>query len=119
MVDLIDYELRGDLDARFELTNTHERAQWDAVRLHGTRCVVPGLTWEAHVAGESCPGWVCLTATIVDGVAIGLVEQSTGATQRVRAARAQRPSGVRKPTRGELEAKVRELEAQIERLRGS
>jgi hypothetical protein len=242
MLDLIDYERRGDLNAPFQLTKKHERAQKEAVILRGaTRCELPRLTWGDYVAGEPCPGcglpyrdderWEfkgtmnfteeerarhdaeearfkeahgdcrasrhsvsgSLTmhcgrccplpplspaqreeigrilgapkqphelmqwrlrlycghvvekrshfthttlhsaftgstscdqcgldpATIVDGNAVGLVKEAPGATTAMRAAPPGRSTGVRKPTRAELETKVRELEAEIERLRGS
>lgn len=242
MVDLIDYERRGDLNAPFELTKKHERAQKDATRLReAVRCDVPRLTWAAYAAGEPCPGcglpyrddepwafrgtmhfteqerarydneearfkaahWDChasrhsvsgsLTmhcarccpmpplspaqrekigrilrvpkqphelmrwrlrlycghvvekrshfthtalrsaftgsiscdqcgldpATIVDSEAIGLVEEAPAASTRVRAAPTRRSGGLRKPTRAELETRVRELEAELERLRSS
>lgn len=241
MVDLIDYEQRGDLNAPFEPNKKHERAQNEAVRLRETRCDVSGLAWETYVAGAPCPGcglpyrdderWEfkgtmhftdeeraryeaeearfkeahgdchasrhsvsgSLTthcskccpmpplspakreeiahvlsrptqphelmrwrlrlycghvvekrshvthrtvhsafmssiscdqcgldpATIVDGEAIGLLEQPPAATRRVRTAAASRSTRARKPTRAELETKVRALEAEIERLRGS
>ncbi|GLZ16426.1 hypothetical protein Acsp04_66610 [Actinomadura sp. NBRC 104425] len=57
MVDLTEYERRGDLDAPFELTKKHERAQKTAERIReAVRCDVAPLTWEAYVAGEPCPG---------------------------------------------------------------
>lgn len=242
MADLMGYEPRGDLNAPFELTRKHERAQKEAARLReATRCDVPRLTWEAYVAGEPCPGcglpygddepwdfkgtmhftdderarydaeearfkeahsgchasrhsvsgsltmhcsrccpmpplspskleeiarilgapkpphelvrWrlrlycghvvekrshfthttlhsaftastLCDQcgldpATIVDGEAIGLVEEPPGAPKGMHAAPTRRSTAPRKPTRAELEAKVRKLEAEVERLRGS
>jgi hypothetical protein len=242
MVDLIDYERRGDLNAPFELTKKHERAQREAARRREpVRCDVPRLTWAAYVAGEPCPGcglpyrdderWEfkgtihftdeeragydaeearfkeahgdchasrhsasgSLTmhcsrccpmpplspskleeiarilgapkpphelmrwrlrlycghvvekrshfthttlhsaftgstsrdqcgldpATIVDGEAIGLVERAPGTPNNARAAPTRRRTALRKPTRTELETKVRELEAEIKLLRGS
>ncbi|GAA0358184.1 hypothetical protein GCM10010151_54840 [Actinoallomurus spadix] len=242
MIDLTEYERRGDFDAPFELTKKHERVQKESECIReAVRCDVAPLTWEAYVAGEPCPGcglpyrdeepWdskgtmyfteeervrydaeearlkeahgdchamrhsvsgsltmhcgkCCPSpplsprqiedlgrilgapkqphelmrwrlrlycghvvekrshythktlhsaftgstscpecgldpATIVDGEAIGLVEEPPGVAKRVPAESPHRPAGTRKPTRAELEAKVRELEAEIERLRGS
>lgn len=57
MVDLADYERRGDLDAPFELTKKAERAQKECERIRdAVRCETPSLTWEQYVAGEPCPG---------------------------------------------------------------
>lgn len=57
MVDLSEYERRGDLDAPFEVTKTHDRSQKQAEdRDAAVRCDVPGLTWTEFVAGEPCPG---------------------------------------------------------------
>lgn len=57
MVDLADYERRGDLRAPFELTKKHERAQQQSERIRdAVRCDVAPLTWEAYSAGEPCPG---------------------------------------------------------------
>lgn len=240
MADLTDYERRGDLNAPFELTKKHQKAQKEAAMLRQARCEVPPLTWEAYVAGEPCPGcglpyrddrpWEfkgtmhftdeesarydaeearfkqvhggchasrrsvsgSLTmhcaeccpmpplspaqreeiarilsrptrrhelmrwrlrlycghvvkrnshfshttlhaafmggtpcpecgvdpATIFDGEAIGLAEQAPDASTSARAAPTRRPTRSPKPTRTELEAKVRELGAEIERLAG-
>jgi hypothetical protein len=242
MADLIDYERRGDLNAPFELTKNHERAQKEAVILRGAvRCDVPRLTWDGYMAREPCPGcglpyrddepWEfkgtmnfteedrarhdaeearfkeahgdchasrhslsgSLTthcgrccplpplsptrreeigrilgvpkqphelmrwrlrlycghvvgkrshfthttlhsaftgstscdqcgldpATIVDGEAVGLVEEPPGATKGISAAPTGRSTRTPKPGRAELETKIRDLEAEIERLRGS
>ncbi|GAA4127940.1 hypothetical protein [Actinomadura keratinilytica] len=242
MVDLTEYERRGDLDAPFELTRKHERAQKTAERIReAVRCDVAPLTWEAYVAGEPCPGcglpyrdgepWdfkgtmyfteeerarydaeearfkkahgdcrshrhsvsgsltmhcgKCCPppplsprqiekigrllgtpkqphelmrwrlrlycghvveeqahythktlhsaftgstscpecgldpATIVDGEAVGLVEEPPGPAKPSPAAPPRRSTKPRKPTRAELEARVRELEAEVARLRGS
>lgn len=57
MVDLADYERRGDLQAPFELTKKHEGAQQQSERIRdAVRCDVAPLTWEAYSAGEPCPG---------------------------------------------------------------
>jgi hypothetical protein len=58
-------------------------------------------------------------ATIVDAEAIGLVEQPPEAPKAVHAPPTGRSTVPRKPTRAELETKVRELEAELKRLRGS
>ncbi|MFC5180774.1 hypothetical protein [Actinomadura harenae] len=242
MVDLTEYERRGDLNAPFELTKKHERAQTESERIReAVRCNVARLTWEEYSAGEPCPGcglpyrdeepWdskgtmyfteeerarydaeqvrfkekhgdchamrhsiegsltthcgKCCPppplsprqiekigrilgppkqshelmrwrlrlycghmvekqahythktlhsaftvstpcpecgldpATIVDAEAIGLVEEPPGAAKPARDASPRRTIRARKPTRAELGAKVRELEAEIERLRRS
>ena len=57
MVDLAVYERRGDLDAAFELTKKHQRAQEESERIHNAvHCELPMLTWKAYQAGEPCPG---------------------------------------------------------------
>lgn len=57
MVDLAEYERRGDLDAPFKLTKKHERTQKGLERMRdAVRCGTPPLTWAAYVAGEPCPG---------------------------------------------------------------
>ncbi|GAB3474551.1 hypothetical protein [Nocardiopsis coralliicola] len=57
MVEITDYERRGDLDAPFERTKKAERAQRESERIHdAVRCEVPSLTWEQYSAGEPCPG---------------------------------------------------------------
>jgi|SRR5699024_1448806 len=57
MVQITDYDRRGDLDAPFELTKQAERAQKVAERIRdAVRCETPMLTWEQYVAGEPCPG---------------------------------------------------------------
>ncbi|PFG69061.1 hypothetical protein B0O41_3912 [Propionibacteriaceae bacterium ES.041] len=57
MVEITDYERRGDLDAPFELTKKAEWAQRQSEQIRdAVRCEVPSLTWEQYVAGEPCPG---------------------------------------------------------------
>lgn len=57
MVEITEYEKRGDLDALFELTKKAERAQAEAERMsEALRCDVPSLTWEEYLAGRACPG---------------------------------------------------------------
>ncbi|BAK33122.1 hypothetical protein MLP_01080 [Microlunatus phosphovorus NM-1] len=57
MVEVTDYERRGDLDAPFELTKTAERAQKQSEEIRdAVRCDVPMLTWEQYAAGDPCPG---------------------------------------------------------------
>lgn len=57
MVDLADYEQRGHLDAPFDLTKKHERAQRESERIRdAVHCDVPGLTWDEYIAGRPCPG---------------------------------------------------------------
>jgi hypothetical protein len=73
----------------------------------------------AFTGSTSCHQCGLDPATIVDGEALGLVDEAHGASKSVRAAPTRRSAGLRKPTRAELEAKVRQLEAEIERLRGS
>ena len=68
----------------------------------------------AFMGATRCPVCGLDSATIVDGEAIGLVEAAPSG----RAAPPSRPTRSRQPTRTELEAKVRELEAEIERLGG-
>ncbi|GGA71928.1 hypothetical protein GCM10011490_23350 [Pseudoclavibacter endophyticus] len=44
MVQMTDYERRGDLDAPFELTNAAERAQKQSEQIRdAVRCEVPPL----------------------------------------------------------------------------
>lgn len=159
MVDIADYETRGDLDAPFVLTKKAERAQQEReqIRAHAKELVdqLPPLsagqceqigrilstapraeqmTWRlrlfcghtvvrsahashrtihgAFMGGVSCPECGLDPATIIDGEAIGLVESSPLAVT----AKSVR-SG--KPTKAELEARVRELEAEVERLHGA
>ena len=59
---------------------------------------------------RSCPDCGLDSAIIIDGEAIGLVEQPPGPLQPAV------PTPPRKPTRAQLEAKIAELEAEIERL---
>lgn len=54
MVEIADYERRGDLDAPFELTKKAQR-QSEEIRA-AVRCETPSLTWEQFAAGEPCPG---------------------------------------------------------------
>lgn len=57
MLDLADYERRGELDGPFKLTAKHKRAQKESERIRDAiRCDTPSLTWEAYMAGEPCPG---------------------------------------------------------------
>lgn len=57
MVDLANYERRGDLQAPFELTKKHERTQQQCERIRdAVRCDVAPLTWEAYSARKPCPG---------------------------------------------------------------
>ena len=57
MVQITDYERRGDLRAPFELTKAAERAQKQSEQIRDSvRCDVPRLTWEQYAAGEPCPG---------------------------------------------------------------
>lgn len=70
----------------------------------------------AFTGGLSCPECGLDPAVIVDGEAIGLLEHP---------ARAQAPESLtgeptraHKPTKAELEARVRELEAEVARLQG-
>lgn len=57
MVDLSEYERRGDLDAPFELTKKHERAQQQSERMRdAVTCRTAPLGWEQYAAGEPCPG---------------------------------------------------------------
>src|SRR3954454_19776814 len=56
MVDLTEYERRGDFNAPFESTKKHERVQKESERIReAVRCDVAPLAWEAYVAGEPCP----------------------------------------------------------------
>lgn len=57
MVDLSDYERRGDVDAPLELTKKHARAQKESERIRdAVHCAVPSLTWAEYVADQPCPG---------------------------------------------------------------
>ncbi|MDP5226882.1 MULTISPECIES: hypothetical protein [Arthrobacter] len=57
MVEIADYERRGDLDAPFELTKKAEKAQRQSEEIRAAvRCEIPSLTWEQFAAGEPCPG---------------------------------------------------------------
>ena len=57
MVDLSEYERVGDLEAPFELTKTHQRAQEQSEQIRdAVRCDATPLTWEEYVAGAPCPG---------------------------------------------------------------
>lgn len=57
MVEMTEYSGLGDLDAPFELTKQHEKAQTRAERVHESmRCDVPALSWEQYEAGDPCPG---------------------------------------------------------------
>lgn len=57
MVEITEYERRGDLDAPFELTKAAERAQRQSEQIRdAVRCDVPMLTWEQYAAREPCPG---------------------------------------------------------------
>lgn len=57
MVDIIEYEQRGDLRAAFERTKKHERDQAQAKQSwESMHCDVERLTWAAFTAGEPCPG---------------------------------------------------------------
>lgn len=57
MLNLADYEQRGDPRAPFELTKKHDKAQRESERIRdAVRCDVTPLTWESYVAGEPCPG---------------------------------------------------------------
>lgn len=57
MVDITEYEKRGDLAAPFELTKQAEKAQREAEHIReAVRCDLPPLAWEQYIAGEPCPG---------------------------------------------------------------
>jgi hypothetical protein len=57
MVQIADYERRGDLDAPFELTKKAEKAQEQAESIRdAVTCETPMLSWEEYAAGEQCPG---------------------------------------------------------------
>lgn len=57
MVQITDYERRGDLDAPFELSKKDERAQKEREHIReAVRRDVPILTWEEYVAGAPCSG---------------------------------------------------------------
>jgi len=57
MVQLSDYEQRGDLEVAFAVDKRHERDQRQAEKLReAMRCEIAPLTWEQYVAGEPCPG---------------------------------------------------------------
>ncbi|MGO1510427.1 MAG: hypothetical protein ACTHW4_07630 [Actinomycetales bacterium] len=57
MVDITEYERRGDLEAPFEVTKKQERAQNESERLRDAlHCETPKLTWERYAAGDPCPG---------------------------------------------------------------
>lgn len=57
MVQLSDYEQRGDLEAPFATDKYHERKQRQAEKLReGSRCEVAPLTWQQYAAGAPCPG---------------------------------------------------------------
>lgn len=56
MVEIAEYEKRGDLAAPFKLTKQAEKAQREAERIRDSvRCDVLALTWEQYVGGEPCP----------------------------------------------------------------
>jgi hypothetical protein len=69
----------------------------------------------AFTGSTSCPECGLDPATIVDGEAIGLVAEPEAA--RVPAAPSAPAKRAGRPTKADLEARVRELEAEIERLR--
>jgi len=73
----------------------------------------------AFMGSTSCDQCGLDPATIVDAEAIGLVEEPPEAAQRMSKTPPRRPAGPRRSTRAELEIKVRELEAELERLRSS
>ncbi|WOF24785.1 hypothetical protein N8K70_17085 [Microbacterium betulae] len=51
MVEIADYERRGDLAAHFELTKKAEKAQKQSEQIRdAVRCETPSLTWEQYVA---------------------------------------------------------------------
>lgn len=57
MVQIPDYERRGNLDAPFEPTKKDERAQKACERIRdAVGCDVPMLVWEEYAAGAPCPG---------------------------------------------------------------
>jgi len=52
-----EYERLGDIEAPFQLTKKHHRAQQDRAQMvESMRGEVPGLTYEAYRAGAPCPG---------------------------------------------------------------
>lgn len=70
----------------------------------------------AFTGGRSCPECGLDPAVIVDGEAVGLLQQPACAQGREPSTG--EATRARKPTKAELEARVRELEAGISRLRG-
>lgn len=103
------------------LTQPHELMMW-RLRLYCGH-VVEKRTHFTHktvqtafMGSTSCDQCGLDPATIVDGEAIGLLEEPPGPTKPARAAPARQSTGAQKPTRAELETKVRELEVEIERL---
>ncbi|WP_280198210.1 hypothetical protein [Nocardia cyriacigeorgica] len=57
MVDLTEYERRGDLDAAFAPNKKHVRSQEESERIRrAVHCDLPRLTWDAYVDGAPCPG---------------------------------------------------------------
>ena len=70
----------------------------------------------AFMGSTSCDQCGLDPATIVAGEAIGLVQEPPSAAKHVRPAATRRSAGPRKPTRAELEAKVRELGAKVREL---
>jgi hypothetical protein len=73
----------------------------------------------AFMGHTSCDQCGLDPSTIVDGEAIGLVAEPPEPETAARRAPVRGASGPQKPTRAKLEAKVRELEAEIGRLRDS
>lgn len=57
MVEIAEYEKRGDLAAPFQLSKQAEKKQREAERIReAVRCDLPPLAWEQYIAGEPCPG---------------------------------------------------------------
>lgn len=69
----------------------------------------------AFIGYVPCPECGPDPATIVDGQALGLLEQPARAKTPGRSA--DRPARAYKPTKAELEAQVRQLKAEVARLR--
>ncbi|MGD8202153.1 hypothetical protein ACQE98_16060 [Ornithinimicrobium sp. W1679] len=70
----------------------------------------------AFTSSRACPECGRDPATVVDGVAIGLVEEPPAAREAKRSA--PEVAKVCKPTKTDLKIRVRELEAEVARLRG-
>jgi hypothetical protein len=57
LTDLAGYERLGAIDASFNLTAKHTRAQRQSERIReALRCDVPPLTFDAYRSGHPCPG---------------------------------------------------------------